>query len=68
MAEADGQYPTSLGWVPGVDFDPSDEDEMEVMTLVWGKEKADYTRRLERENEELRAQIAQLTDERGSPA
>ena len=64
MAEADGQYlPGGPGWVPGVDFDPSDPEDMETMGLVWARERADRAARLERENERLRERIAELSGE-----
>lgn len=43
------------GWAVGHDFDPSDQDEMEVMRLVFEKERYDRIRELERENNLLRA-------------
>lgn len=65
MAEVDGQYvdPVSPGWVPGVDFNPDDDDDMELMRHVWGRERADRTARLERENETLRAALRAATGE-----
>lgn len=59
LAQACGEAPvSSLGWVPGVDFDPHDEDEMETMRLVWERERYDRIAELERENAELRARLA----------
>lgn len=49
----------SNGWCPGIDFDPSDPDEMEVMQLVWEREKFDAMERLRRECEQLRERLAQ---------
>lgn len=45
------------GWCVGIDFDPYDPDEMEVMHLVWENEKFDRIRQLERENEMLRRML-----------
>jgi hypothetical protein len=50
----DGFYEQGGGWVAGVDFDPSDPDEMEIMHAVWDQEKHDKIRLLEDENERLR--------------
>jgi hypothetical protein len=65
MAQAAGEEPVdeSPGWVPGVDFDPHDDDDMAVMREVWAREKRDRTTRLERENLTLRATIARLIGE-----
>ena len=51
------------GWVPGVDFDPHDPDEMEIMKVVWEQEKYDRMARLERENRSLRERLAQYEPE-----
>lgn len=63
MAQAAGEEPVDVspGWVPGVDFDPHDDEQMAVMREVWSREKADRATRLERENDRLRARIAELT-------
>lgn len=53
----DGFYESGSGWVPGVDFDPSDPDEMEIMSAVFEKEKYDRMAQLERENEQLRREL-----------
>jgi hypothetical protein len=65
MAEAAGEarVDDSPGWVPGVDFDPHNPDEMEVMREVWAREGATRTTRLERENDRLRTLVAELTGE-----
>lgn len=60
----DGYYESGAGWVPGVDFDPSDRDEMEIMEVVWEKEKHDRIRELEDENARLRGQLEDRYDER----
>lgn len=44
-------------WIPGVDFDPHDHDEMEVMRVVWEKEHRDKIAQLERENDRLRMEL-----------
>lgn len=51
------------GWVAGVDFDPYDAEEMDVMRLVWEREAADTNEKLRRENESLRRRIRELTGE-----
>lgn len=64
MAQACGEAPIlDTGWVPGVDFDPNDDDEMEIMRLVWDRDRHDRASRLERENQNLRARLAELTGE-----
>jgi hypothetical protein len=61
MAQACGEAPIlDTGWVPGVDFDPYDTDEMEVMDLVWQRERADSAAVVRRENTELRARLAAM--------
>lgn len=52
----DGYVPDTA-WIPGVDFDPYDHDEMEVMKFIWEKERMDKIAQLERENASLRAQL-----------
>lgn len=62
LAEAAGEIePRSIDWTPGVDFDPSDADDMDLMSLVWDREAASAVRRLERDNATLRARVAELT-------
>lgn len=62
LAEAvDGPRPESAGWVPGVDFDPGDAEEMEVMADVFDRERQDTITRLTRDNDRLRRVLAQLT-------
>lgn len=58
MPMYEDHYESGSGWIPGVDFDPSDRDEMEVMRLVWEKEKYDRMAELERENRRLREELA----------
>ncbi len=65
LAEAAGEVTHDRGWVPGVDFDPTDPDEMEVMELVWDRERADTVDRLRADNERLRRQVAELTGDDG---
>jgi hypothetical protein len=54
MPMTEDGYVEGDGWIPGVDFDPHDSDEMEVMEHVWAQEKHDRMRQLEEENEMLR--------------
>lgn len=51
------------GWCVGYDFDPSDPDEMEVMEIVWEKERLSRMELLERENVRLHNLLAQLQEE-----
>lgn len=53
----DGFYESGGGWVAGVDFDPSDPDEMEIMHAVFEKEKYDRISQLEQENARLRGEL-----------
>ena len=64
MPYTEDGYVEGGGWVAGVDFDPRDPDEMEVISLVFEREKYDRMAQLERENARLRAQVAELSDER----
>ncbi len=58
MAQACGEAPTpDTAWVPGVDFDPHDDEEMEVMREVWARDLHEKVARLEDENARLRAQL-----------
>lgn len=58
MAQACGEVPMSdTAWVPGVDFDPHDDDEMEIMHLVWDRDLHDKVNRLEDENLRLRTAL-----------
>lgn len=63
LAEACGETTHETAWVAGVDFDPYDADEMDVMRLVWEREAAATNERLRRENAELRRRLAELTGE-----
>lgn len=63
-AEAVGEIePRPIAWVPGENFDPYDEQEMEVMRHVWAQERADRIAALERENAYLQREL-QLMAER----
>lgn len=68
MAEACGEVERPSVWIPGEDFDPRDEFEMEVMHDVWERERFDEAaalerenQRLERENQRLRERVAALS-------
>lgn len=64
MAEACGEVEyASRGWSPGIDFDPYDAEEMEVMRLVWRNERYDRIRQLETENAHLERENTRLRDE-----
>lgn len=58
MPMYEDHYEPGGGWVAGVDFDPSDQDEMEVMQVVWEQEKYDRIAQLEKEVQSLRAALA----------
>lgn len=55
------------GWVPGVDFDPHDPDEMEIMHVVWEQEKHDAMTALQRENDYLRQALARYEGDNDGP-
>lgn len=61
MPMLEDRYEPGGGWIPGEDFDPHDPDEMEVMALVWQRERHDRMAQLQRENERLRAELASLS-------
>lgn len=63
MAEACGEREHVRAWVPGIDFDPYDTEEMEVMRLVWDTERYDRIRRLESESAHLERENARLHQE-----
>lgn len=60
LAEAAGEYTPAVGWVPGVDFDPDDPEDMRAVELAWDREQAARVAELERENDDLRARVAEL--------
>lgn len=60
LAEACGEKTHARAWVPGEDFDPYDEDEMETMALVWENERYNRMQELETENARLRAIIEEM--------
>jgi hypothetical protein len=61
--QEDGRPPAPLTFVPGVDFDPDDEEEVEIVGLASGKSAADRLWQLERENARLRGLLEDLYDE-----
>lgn len=59
MAEACGEAePRGLAFVPGVDFDPYDPDEVEAVQEAMARDAASRIDRLEAENARLRALLA----------
>lgn len=57
--QAVGEEPIdSPVFFPGADFDPYDEDEVEVVRLASERHAADELARLRRENEDLRTELA----------
>jgi hypothetical protein len=58
----DGREPAPLTFTPGVDFDPWDAEEVEIVKLATGRSAADRLRHLERENSRLRALLGENDD------
>lgn len=50
----EGREPAALTFIPGVDFDPYDEDDIEIVNIASGRDAADRIRHLEQENARLR--------------
>lgn len=64
MPYTEDGYIQGDGWVAGIDFDPSDPDEMDVMRHVWEQERHDRLQVLERENDSLRTALYdKMTDD-----
>lgn len=63
MPYTEDGYVQGDGWVPGVDFDPSDPEEMEVMRDVFERERMDSVRHLQQENARLRGLLGQANDQ-----
>jgi hypothetical protein len=58
MAQACGEQPFSeVAWVPGVDFDPSDPDDVEAVLEASERHLSERMDRLERENALLRSML-----------
>lgn len=53
--QEDGREPAPLFFTPGVDFDPYDADEVEIIKDAMGRDTASRMAHLERENARLRA-------------
>ncbi|MFE5290176.1 hypothetical protein ACFRAQ_34855 [Nocardia sp. NPDC056611] len=63
MAEACGEAPRRAPtFVPGVDFDPYDEDDVEAVKLAMDRDLADRNRALAEENARLRALLGEEDD------
>jgi len=63
-AQAVGEAPTgSPSFVAGVDFDPSDPDEVEVVKLASQTHGAERMRYLEAENARLRGLVENLSEQ-----
>lgn len=59
MAQAVGEAPIgSPVFVAGIDFDPNDPDEVEVVKLASEQHRYDRISRLEEENRQLRSELA----------
>ncbi|WP_433716914.1 hypothetical protein ACQP2U_43645 (plasmid) [Nocardia sp. CA-084685] len=63
MAEVDGQYRSPLTFTPGVDFDPYDPEEVEIVMEASEWSVAARMRHLEAENARLRAELAELDED-----
>jgi hypothetical protein len=59
----DGREPNPLTFTPGVDFDPWDAEEVEIVKLATGRDAADRLHRLEKENTRLRALLGGDNDD-----
>lgn len=59
--QEDGAEPAPLAFVAGIDFDPYDHDEVEIIKDVMDRHAGERADRLERENQRLRARLAELT-------
>lgn len=57
MPMTEDGYVPDTAWIPGIDFNPHDSDEMEIMHVIWERERLDKMAQLERENATLRAQL-----------
>lgn len=64
LAQAVGEAPPSpLSFVPGVDFDPYDEDERETVRLAMDRDMADRLRATQQENARLRLALERAEEE-----
>lgn len=57
----DGSRIESPAFIPGVDFDPTDSEEVEIVGYATEKHGAKKMRHLEEENLRLRALLEELT-------
>lgn len=55
--------PEPLVFIPGVDFDPTDREEVEHVRLATEQNAADRLRYLERQNASLKGQLQEALDE-----
>lgn len=62
MPMTEDGYVEGEGWCPGIDFDPYDRDEMEIMEHIFEGERLSAQARLERENSFLRGQLEQANE------
>lgn len=64
LAEAIGEAPDrGLSFIPGVDFDPDDEDDRAAVSLAMEQDLHDRMQVLERENALLRAQLRESDED-----
>jgi hypothetical protein len=66
MAQACGDAPIpGPAFIPGVDFDPFDPEDREIIADVMARHRMEEDRRVERENGYLRAENARLRRQLG---
>lgn len=66
MAQIAGDAPIPApAFIPGVDFDPTDPEEREIIADVMARHRMEEDRRVERENGYLRAENARLRRQLG---
>lgn len=62
-AQREGENPLGTVFVPGADFDPWDQEEVELVEAASAFHRRDRLAQLEEENAILRARLAVLEDE-----
>ncbi|MBF6085181.1 hypothetical protein IU485_27795 [Nocardia cyriacigeorgica] len=64
LAQAVGEAPMpGLVFVPGVDFDPYDEEDRAAVALAMERDMADRLRAADRSNRQLREQLEEAAEE-----
>lgn len=59
MPMTEDGYVQGDGWCPGIDFDPYDRDEMEVMTVIFEGERLSALEKLRAENRRLQGMLTE---------